>query len=167
VSRLAVALEEARFLPPNGSATAPVGGVASVVALGVEVTVHADEAAFAASDASIMGDPGGDFGEPPAEVVANGWPWPPRMSPDSFFPYGMFGDPAEAQPYAVLNGVVLDVGRRTVELTGRSFVVARVRTVDVEVDVCLPDSPQPPAPGNVVGGTVYLAASLPGLPPPR
>jgi hypothetical protein len=49
-----------------------------------------------------------------------------------------------------------------VRRTGQVFHVARVRTVGVEIDVCLPGSEhlEPPAPGAVVSGTVFMVGDL-------
>jgi hypothetical protein len=154
---IAVELEERRLLPASAGAAA---GLASVVALGVDVTVHAGAEAFAASDASLLSSDGGDPGEPPPHVVERGMPWPPRMAAESLISYGVFGPAEQAQAYARLNGTVLHAGRRTVAATGQQFVTARVRTVGLDLDLCLPAGPVP-EPGNVIGGTVFLVASLP------
>ncbi|GIF97938.1 hypothetical protein [Catellatospora citrea] len=161
LTMLAVEVEQRRLLSAGKQ---PVDAEAAVVALGVDVTVHADEAAFAASDASLL-SPGSEPGEPPAHVVEQGHPWPPRMGPESFISYGVFGPPEQAEAYARLHGTVLSAQRRTVALTGGSFVVARVRTVGFEVDLCLAatDAAELPRPGNVIGGTVFLVASVPAL----
>jgi hypothetical protein len=154
---IAVELEQRRLLPV---AAAAVAGLASVVALGVDVRVHAGPEAFAASDASLLSSDGGDPGEPPPHVRERGLPWPPRMAAESLISYGVFGPAEQAQAYARLNGVVLHAGERTVTATGRRFVAARVRTAGLDLDICLPDGPVP-EPGNVIGGTVFLVASLP------
>jgi hypothetical protein len=126
--------------------------------------VHTDEDAFAASDTSLM-SPGAEPGDPPAHVVESGMPWPPRMATESFFSYGVFGPREQAQAYAPSNGTVLHAEQRTVTATGQSFIAARVRTVGFETDLCLPltvdgDIPQP---GNIIGGDVFLVASVPSL----
>jgi hypothetical protein len=154
---IAVELEQRRLL---AVAAGPVAGLASVVALGVAVTVHADVGAFAASDASLLSIDAGEPGEPPAHVVERGLPWPPRMAAESLISYGVFGPAELAEAYARLNGTVLHVEQRTVAATGGRFAVARVRTVGLDVDLCLPAA-QAPKPGNVIGGTVFLVASLP------
>lgn len=161
LTRLAVEVEQRRLL---AAAKKPVDADAAVVALGVGVTVHADDAAFAASDASLL-DPDDAGGEPPAHVIEQGTPWPLRMGPESFISYGLFGPPEQAEAYARLHGTVLSAQRRTVALTGGSFVVARVRTVGFEVDLCLAaaDADELPQPGNIIGGTVFLVASVPAL----
>lgn len=158
---LAVELEQRRLLDGTSE---PIAGEASVVALGVDVSVHADEEAFAASDASLL-SPGGDSGEPPAHVVEQGMPWPPRMGAESFISYGVFGPPEQAQAYARLHGTVLEARPLTAEATRQSFIAARVRTVGFDVDLCIPATAgvDPPRAGNVVGGEVFLVASMPGL----
>ncbi|WP_139307184.1 hypothetical protein [Micromonospora pattaloongensis] len=160
VTMLAAELEQRRLLPATGT----VGGPACVVALGVDVTVWADDDAFAASDASLLGD-GDEPGEAPPHVVEQGWPWPPRMAAESFISYGVFGEPEQARAYARLNGRVLRAQRKTVAVTGREFVAARVRTAGFEVDVCLPADAtgEVPRAGSVIAGTVFLVASLPGV----
>ncbi|MEU8655103.1 hypothetical protein [Actinoplanes philippinensis] len=157
VTMLAAASEQLRLLPAGGVTAA---GRASIVALGVGVTVHAGEEAFAASDASLLSGGDGGDSEPPAHFVENGWSWPPRMGAESFISYGTF-DQENGDPVAQLNGVVLAAGRRTVEATGGEFSVARVRTAGFEADVCLPGDVPTPVPGNVLGGVVYLIADLP------
>ncbi len=163
-TQMAVELEDRAVIRAAGGSHP--GGRASVVALGVEVGVHADERAFAVSPASLLGDPD-EAGDPPAHAVEQGWPWPPRMAAESFIAYGVFGDPAGAQAFAQLAGIVLHAERRTVSLTGQAFIVARVRTVGFEADLCLPGSglPETPTAGQVIAGTVFLVAAL-GLAPP-
>ncbi len=157
VTMLAVELEERRLLP---AAAQPVEGLAAVVALGVDVRVHADAGAFSASDASLLTQ-GHDNEEPPPHFAERGWSWPPRVANESFISYGVFGEPAEAEAYARLNGTVLRAEAHTTEATGQSFTVARVRTAGFEVDMCLPAMLPVPQPGNIIGGTVFLVASLP------
>lgn len=149
VTRFAVDLEQRRHL------TGPVSGPlrASVVALGVEMAVHADEAAFAASDDSLLGQPGSDAGATT------------RLAAESLLSYGLLGEPAAAQPTAFLAGTVLDAATRTHEVTGQVFHVARVRTVGLVATVCLPGSAHATAPpaGAIVAGSCYLAADVPTL----
>lgn len=153
---IAVELEQRRLLPAAAGAAA---GLASVVALGVDVTVHADADAFAASDVSLLSSDGGDPGDPPPHVVERGLPWPPRMAAESLISYGVFGPPEQAEAYARLHGTVLRAEQRTVAATGQQFVAVRVRSVGLDLDMCLPAGPVP-VPGNVIGGTVFLVASL-------
>lgn len=162
VTALAADLEQSALIDPAGGA----GGRAAVVALGTSVAVLPDVAAFRASRASLLSPEREDPGEPPAHHVENGWPWPPRMAEESFISYGVFGDPAQAEPVARLNGTVLRSRTCRNALTGGVFHVARVRTAGFEVDVCLDASehPQLPPPGSVVAGTVYLVAALESLP---
>ena len=155
---LAADLEQHRHL------TGVVGGPlrAAVVALGVEMSVHADEAAFGASDASLLGEP--DDGAGPGAR--------PRFGARSFVSYGLFGDPAAAEPTAFLAGVVLDAETRTHGVTGQTFHVARLATVGFETTVCLPASAATTTPvaGNVVAGSCYLVLDVPTLwtvEPPR
>jgi hypothetical protein len=157
VTMLALELEQRRLLPAEGLAAAS----ATVVALGVDVTVHADEDAFAASDASLLQDPGEDGpGEPPPHFVERGWSWPPRMAAESFISYGVFGAPEDAQAYARLTGTVRQARRLRVTATGQEFTAARVQTAGFEVDLCLPAGEHTLQPGNVIGGTVFLVGSL-------
>jgi hypothetical protein len=158
VTRLAAEFEQRAMFPDTA-----VEGRASIVALGVDTTVHASAEAFAESDASLLG--GAEAGEPPAHYVENGWSWPPRMAAESFISYGVFDAGESAQAYARLNGLVLAADTRTVAATGQRFTAARVRCAGFEADVCLPADERtvPPAPGSVIAGTVFLVASLPGL----
>lgn len=155
---MATELEQRRQLPD----TSGLGdGLTSVVALGTDVSVHADADAFAASDASLLGSPD-EAREPPAHFVERGWRWPPRVAAESFFSYGVFASKGEPQAYARLAGTVVHAERRTVRQTGQGFTVARVRTTGFEVDLCMAatEHPHPPAPGSIIAGTVFLVASL-------
>lgn len=157
VTMLALELEQRRLLPAAGVATAS----ATVVALGVDVTVHADGEAFAASDASLLHGGGeDDGGEAPPHFAERGWSWPPRMAAESFISYGVFGAPEDAQAIARLTGTVRHARRLRVSATGQEFLTARVRTAGFEVDLCLPAGGHDLQPGNVVGGTVFLVGSL-------
>lgn len=159
---LAADLEQSALVGPGSAA----GGRAGVVALATDVQVLPDVAAFEASPASLLDPDRAEHGEPPAQYTENGWPWPPRMSVESFISYGVFGDAAQAEPFARLNGTVLRSRTCRNSLTGGVFQVARVRTVGFEADVCLAASEHPhaPAPGSVVAGRVYLVAALESLP---
>lgn len=141
--------------------------VCSLTALGRSVSVHADDEAFAASSDSLMSPDTEDDGEPPAHYVEQGWAWPPRMAAESFISYGVFGEAAQAEATARLNGIVVASERKTNRLTGQTFIVARVRSVGFEVDLCMSidEHPEPPPPGAVVGGEVYLVGSIPTLEP--
>ncbi|GGM59107.1 hypothetical protein ACFFX1_41715 [Dactylosporangium sucinum] len=157
-TKIAAEFEQRHFLPKAGRA--------SIVALGVDVTVHASAAEFAASEASLLSPGNEDPGPAPAHCAERGWPWPPRMAPDSFISYGQFARDGPAEAYARLHGVVLSADVRTVAATGQRFVAARVRTVGFEAVVCLPADADaaPPPPGGVVGGTVFLTGSIDGAP---
>jgi hypothetical protein len=139
---------------------------ASLTALGVEVTIHPDEEAFAASDASLL-DPDAPPSQAPPEYEERGWTWPPRVSATSFFSYGVFAEAPDATPHARLSGPVLRAERRIVQATGKDVVVADVDSVGGRLTVCLEgaDHSEVPAPGSILTGTVYLTASLEELPP--
>jgi hypothetical protein len=144
LTRMSIELEE---FPLLGGGT--FAGPASVVALGIEVTVHDNADAFAASDASLLRGSSSDSDEPL------------RLGAESFMPYGMFGPSSGVTATALLAGTVLRAERRTVRLTGQEFVVAHVRTVGFEADVCLPGVGLGlPQPGNVIAGEVFLVGSL-------
>lgn len=121
---------------------------AAVIALGVAVSTHADEAAFAASAASALGD----------------GPDSPRFAAESFVSYGLFGS-GPADPTAFLAGTVLESRTEVHAASGQRFHVAWVRTVGFEAACCLPAShhPAPPPPGAVLAGTVYLVLDVPAL----
>ena len=140
----------------------PVGGLARITALGISVTVHANAKAFAASPESLLSPAADPDGHPPADYADEGWAWPPRVGPESFFSYGVFGDPAESTARARLSGLVVHGGHHTCTLTGQGFSALTVRTVGFEAAVCLPDTEHPvtPGPGNVVSGTVVLTAAI-------
>jgi hypothetical protein len=155
LTRLAVDLEQHRHL--TGVVTSQAR--ASVVALGLEMSVHADDAAFAASDASILGTP------EPDEA-------PTRFAAESLVSYGLFRGTGDPEPTAFLAGTVLACETRTHGVTGQVFHAARVRTVGFEATVCLSGAEHPvaPAPGSVVAGTCYLVVDIPTLwsvEPPR
>jgi hypothetical protein len=150
-------LEEGGLVDEGHSPT-----TATMVALGRSITTHADEAAFKASEASLLGKGSDATSQPPPGLVEQGWNWPPRMAAESFISSGVFGEPAEADATALLNGIVLRAERRTTMQTGQTFVVVRVRSLGMEVDLCLAgvDHPEVPVPGQIIGGTVFLVASL-------
>jgi hypothetical protein len=158
LTRFAIELEQRLLL--RGT-TAPAGGAASVVALGVDVRAHAGPAAFEASDDSLLAGPGEetDSTEPAGEIGRE----PVRLAAESLISYGLFGDPADSQPFARVSGTVLTVTPKRVALTGGRFTVARVRTVGMEVDLCLPGDQRDLTVGGVVSGTVLLVGSLPHL----
>lgn len=160
--------EEGSLLDPPDAPTR-----ASISALGRAVTAHADADAFAASPDSLLSPTApAEPAEPRPANLPEGFVWPPRMGPESFISYGVFspdiGGTSDAEPLARLHGTVLEAERRTTEATGGEFVVARVRTAGFEVDMCLAGAefPDPPEPGQVVGGEVYLTGSI-SSPGPR
>jgi hypothetical protein len=140
----------------------PVAGPARITALGLSVLVYPDADAYACAPGSLV-DPGSDPDEePPPHFAERGWAWPPRLAEESFIPHSTVGDPADSSAGARLSGTVLRASHRTCALTGQGFSVATVRTVGFQADVCLPDAghPVPPAPGNIISGTVYLTAAI-------
>ncbi|WP_148612187.1 hypothetical protein [Nocardioides rubriscoriae] len=155
VTRMAVDLEQHRHL--TGVVGGPLRG--SVVALGIEMTVHADAAAFAASDDSVLGTP------EPGQA-------PTRWGAESFVSYGQFATEGDPEPTAFLAGTVIAADTHTHGVTGQVFHVARVRTVGFEATVCLAGSEHPDAPrtGSTVAGLCYLVVDVPTLwtvEPPR
>ena len=134
---------------------------AAIIALGTNVEVFEDAAAFAASDSSSLGDPR-QSGDPPELVTAMGWPWPPRFAPESFVSTGIFGAPEVATADARLNGTVAGSELRTNSLTGQSFLLARVGTAGFDVDMCISrsDDSDHLGLGMVVGGYVFMVGSL-------
>jgi hypothetical protein len=147
-TRLACDLEQWRSLGSE-----PAAGTAAVTALGVAVSVHADEAAYQSSPQSLL-DPDGADHERPL-----------RMATESFVSYGLFAVGEEADAHARLSGVVLSSTTLVNGCTGQDFHVARVGCLGMEIDVCVP-APEHPAglwPGNVVAGTCYLVASVEAL----
>jgi hypothetical protein len=135
---------------------------ATMVALGRSITIHTDEAAFKASQESAIDDGMEANTEPPADFVKRGLKWPMSMAAESFISAEVFGASAETQATALMNGIVLRAERRTTTQTGQTFVVARVRCIGMELDLCLAgiDHPDVPEPGQVIGGMVFLVASL-------
>lgn len=136
-------------------AVAPAEVDASVTALGIDVTVHADATAFACSDASLLGGSGGTTpGEEPA-----------RFDAESVLAYGLFGNGDIIEPLAVVCGTVLSSRSFVNAETEQRFHTARIRTVGFTATVCLDahDHPTAPAPGNVVAGICYLVVDVPTL----
>lgn len=113
-------------------------------------------------DASLLDPDRHNNGEePPAHYAERGLQWPPRMADESAISYGVFGDPANAEAHARLYGTVLHAEQRTTTLTSQHFTAARVRSAGFELDMCLPATTPTPQPGNIIGGDVFLVASLP------
>ncbi|MDQ1304469.1 MAG: hypothetical protein QG671_296 [Actinomycetota bacterium] len=156
LTSLALEPEQRRLLPAD-----QVHCAATVIALGVEVGVFSDADAFGASAASLLSER--DSGsEPPADYIANGWTWPPRMAAESFISYGVFGASTDATAHAQIAGTVLAASLRRTMLTGQEFITARVRTAGFETDVCLSahEHQEVPIPGQVIAGTVFLVGDL-------
>ena len=158
LTRMAFELEERRFLIADELGWQ---GPASVVALGVGVTLHEDEEAFSSSPASLL-DGEKEGSEPPPHYVERGLKWPPRMGPESIISFGVFGTP---DAHARLHGTVISSQRRTVVLTGQEIVVSLVQSVGFTASMCSPadDLPWLPSPGNILGGSVFLVGSIPQL----
>ncbi len=155
----AVEVEERAWLRAGARPPAPVG--AHLVALGVDMTVHADQDSYERSPESLLSEEDASAERPvdlPPDVG-----WPLGFSAESFVSHGAFDK--EDGAYARLSGVVLSAERRAVALTGGAFVHARVRSVMGEVDVCLPDPAGVPPPGAVVAGTAFLVGGLSGWVP--
>lgn len=149
-ARLVLRLEQGRSLTPEALERS---WPAAVVATGA-VRVFADGAAFGADPISIVGDPTGYSAQPPEHFAARGWAWPPRLAEESLEPAG------GALPMARLTGTVLACATRRNDLTGREFSVARLRTLGLELDLCLPADHEPVPVGAVVAGTVGLTGHL-------
>lgn len=147
-------LEQRRHL-----ADAPEQGHLRLTALGTTVTAFADEAAFLASDASLLGTED-ELGPPPPEVEERGLAWPPRMSATAFLANGFYG-PVKPTPYALMSGVVVSTEPRTNTLTDGRFLVAHVRTAFGPLDLCLAgDEHDDLTEGSVVAGTVAVIGRL-------
>lgn len=140
----------------------PVEGPARITALGVDVQIHPDADAFAASPASLLGPPEDPAPEPPQHYREQGVTRPLRFATESFISYGLFGEPGQASAHAHLSGTILTAKRSTCALTGQPFTIASVRTAGFEADLCLAGSEHPslPAPGNIISGTVFLSAAI-------
>lgn len=125
---------------------------ARITALGLQVSVHADAAAFAASDESILGTPQRDE-------------TPTRFATESLLAYGLFGDPDVAEPTAFVSGTVLGVASLTNTELEQDFHAARISTLGGTITVCLAAHEHPEAPrvGNVVSGVCFLVLDVPGL----
>lgn len=161
VTRMAIELEERDLIRGR-----PVAGVASIVLLGTTVEVFADEGEFMRSPASLLTPGKEPEGAPPTDLAGRGIAWPMRVAPVSFMSMGLFssafGGSETATADARVAGVVLAAERRTVAVTGQSFVVARVRCPGFEADLCFPapaDGPVP-VPGNVIAGEAFVVGSI-------
>lgn len=160
-TRLAIELEERDLVRGR-----TVAGEASIVLLGTGVEVFADEAAFMRSPASLLTPGKEPEGEPPPDLAERGIAWPMRVAAESFMSMGLFSSSfagaASATADARMAGTVLAAERRAVAVTGQSFVVARVRCIGFEADLCLPAPADGavPEPGNVIAGDVFAVGSL-------
>lgn len=159
ITRLAFELEERRFLPTNDDGGS---GAASLVALGVDVSLHDDEETFARSPESLLRPE--NEAEPPAKWAERSFEWPPRVAAESFISFGLF---AKADAHARLHGRVLEVERKAVALTGQEFLAVTLRTAGFEPTLCVPVTSLPtvPRPGHILGGSVFLVGSMPALAP--
>lgn len=159
VTRLAIELEERDMVRDR-----QVAGEASIVILGVGVEAFADEAAFSSSPSSLLTPGKEPPEEAPPELAARGITWPLRVAAESFMSIGLFSSSfgGEATAEARMAGTVLGAELRSVGITGQRFVVARVRCVGFEADLCLPAPADGsvPAPGNVIAGDVFVVGSL-------
>lgn len=167
IGALAMMPEQAGILPMNH----PLPQLdARVVFLGNDVSMYSDEEHFLRSPASFL-DPNSDPNEPPpASALTHGMPWPPRIGPESFFPYGTFSDPTEAHSTARFAGKVITAERHVVAETGGSFITVEVDTVGLRACVCLPGGPDDPLPrtGQIMSGYVSVVGSFVELEtPPR
>jgi hypothetical protein len=135
-TRATFELEQGRLIEPGQGSSR-----ASVIALARSVVVHRDQASFEASYESRN----------------------LHFLPESFVSHGFFEEPADAEATALLNGTVLHAERRTNARTGQTFIVARVRTWGMEVDLCLAGSEHldVPQPGQLIEGiSVLLVVDL-------
>jgi hypothetical protein len=153
-ARLVLRLEEGRTLTPEMCARS---WPAAIVALG-PVRVFADVAAFEADPVSIVGDPTSYAAQAPEHFVQRGWAWPPRLAAESL---DAAGGPL---PLARLTGVVRAVEHRRNGLTGHQFTVARVRTLGLDLDLCLAADHPEVVVGAVVAGTVTVVGRLGAAP---
>jgi hypothetical protein len=160
LTRMAIELEERRFL---ASSEEGWHGPASTVALGVAVTLHESDEAFAESPASLLSSEN-KGSDPPQHYVERGLKWPPRMGSESFISYGLFATP---DAHARLHGTVISSERRVVLQTGQEVIISAVQTVGFTANVCTPadDLAWQPASGNVLGGSVFMVGSIPALTP--
>ena len=133
-----------------------VSGPVRITALGIDVTIYPDPAAYTASPDSQFP---GTAPERPADYTG---PWPPRLAAESFFSHAALADSPEKQSRARLSGTVLSVTCHVCALTGQPFTVAAVRTTGFTADLCLAagDHPEVPEPGNIISGTVVLSAAI-------
>ena len=146
-----------------------VSGPARITALGVDVQIYPDADAFAASPGSQL-DPSADPAqEPPPHYREQGWSWPPRLAAESFISYGVFADPAQARPHARLSGTVLQPGGTSARSPGSPSPSPPSAPPDSRPTCAWPPASTPdlPAPGNIISGTVVLIRRHRRPPPGR
>ena len=133
-----------------------VSGPARITALGIDVTIYPDSAAYTASPDSQVP---GTAPEPPPDYTG---PWPPRLAAESFISHAALADSPQYQSRGRLSGTVLNATRHVCALTGQPFTVAAVRTAGFTADLCLAagDHPEVPEPGTIISGTVVLSAAI-------
>ncbi|CAN5183256.1 hypothetical protein BH09ACT12_BH09ACT12_01080 [soil metagenome] len=125
---------------------------AGLTALGLDIAVHADAAAFASSDESLLGTPGSGG-------------TPTRFATESLLAYGLTEAREKAQPTAFLSGTVLSVASHVNSETEQHFHTALLRGASGTITVCLAASDHPEAPevGTVLSGVCYLVLDVPDL----
>ena len=141
--------------------------LAAVVFLGRSISVHTDSEAFSNSVASLL-DANADTASPaPSHYVDRGWKWPPRVAEESFFSYGVFGEPSKSNANARFAGTVISAERRTNEETKQTFIVVKVCTTGIDATVCVSgdELDSVPLPGQVIAGDVFIVGSIPILEP--
>jgi hypothetical protein len=165
LTSLALELEQIRLLGDSSVDEA----LAAITFLGRRVTVHEDSDAFARSAASLLDPNAGPNEPPPTHYVEHGLKWPPRVGDESFFSFGVFGEPAHAEAGGRFAGRVIHAERRTVQQSGQTFIVATVRSVGIDASVCLSGTEfdTVPVPGQVIAGEVFIVGSVPALEQPN
>ena len=86
-----------------------------MVFLGRSISVHTDSEAFGNSVASLLDANADPASLAPSNYVDRGWKWPPRVAEESFFSYGVFGEPSKSNATARFAGTVISAERRTNE----------------------------------------------------
>jgi hypothetical protein len=131
LTAMAFEAEQYRQLQALGE---PAGGPARITALGVDVQVHPDAHAFAASSGSQL-DPAADPDqEPPPHYREQGWPRPPRLAAESFISYGVFADPAQARPRARLSAPASKPGTTSARSPGSRSPSLRAAGENTDAD---------------------------------
>jgi hypothetical protein len=138
----------------------PAPSLASIVAFGGDVAVHANAQAFHESTRSLL-DPDADPDSEPPDDHPPDWSWPRRVGAESFLSWGAWGEPPQA--FARLAGTVTGAEVRTNTHTNQRFVAARLTiALAFNTTVCFPfaDGDVCPQTGNIVEGDVLLVGSL-------